>query len=69
MRANQSFAGIKADLVLYSSSGRSGRGFFWPRSLRDNRTEIYSLRLRVVIGVGLSLALWLFIGLSVAMVV
>lgn len=69
MRANHSLAGTEPHLVIQSNPSRRGRDFFWPRSLRGDPTAIYSLPVRMVIGVGLSLALWLLIGLSVSMVV
>ena len=69
MRANHSLAVTKSRLVIHSSLGFSRVAFFWPRSLRSDRAEIYSPPVRLVICVGLALALWLFIGLSVVMAV
>jgi hypothetical protein len=69
MRANHSLAGTKPRLVLHSNPGLSRLAFFWPPSLRSDRSEIYSLPVRVLISGGLSLALWIIIGLSVALAI
>ncbi len=69
MRANKAGLLNQADLVPYRNHHASHAQFFQSNSADVDPTEIYSIRVRLLMIVGLSLGLWVFIALLASTVI
>jgi len=69
MRANHIMPGTKPHLVFRSNPDPWRAEFLRAHMLRGDAAEIYSLPVRLLIVVTLSLVLWSFIGLFVSVAV
>jgi hypothetical protein len=69
MRANKSRRWARGKLVHYPALQSTGPGFYRSNLSGDYLTQVYSYPLRLTMIVGLTLGLWVFIGLSAALII